>query len=124
MLIAMSRDGSSDFDALGLLHRGAKIKKPRRDLLQQDIKPSWFLVSIKKPRKLRDLLASTLRGLINRVLINKMHSCCQAENLIDDDDQIEKLYTDFGHEGTGVSKTFVFVAFILGKDRGKKKRLF
>jgi hypothetical protein len=40
------------------------------------------------------------------------------------DDQIEKLYIDLSHEGTGVSKTFVFVAFILGKDRGKKKRLF
>jgi hypothetical protein len=81
-------------------------------------------VSIKKPRKLGDLLASTLRGLINRALINKMHFCCQAENLIDDDDQIEKLYTDFGHEGTGGRETLVFVAFILVKDRGKKKRLF
>jgi hypothetical protein len=43
MLMTMSLDGSSDFDALGLLHRGAKIKKPRKVLLQQDIKPPWFL---------------------------------------------------------------------------------
>jgi hypothetical protein len=81
-------------------------------------------VPIKKPRKLGDLLASTLRGLINRVLINKMHSCCQAENLIDDDDQIEKLCTDFGHGGTGVWETSVFVAFILVKDRGRRKDFF
>jgi len=38
--------------------------------------------------------------------------------LIDDDDQIEKLHIDFGHEGTGGWKTLVFVAFILVKDRG------
>jgi hypothetical protein len=31
----------------GLPHRGPKIKKPQRVLLQQDIKPSWFLFQLK-----------------------------------------------------------------------------
>jgi hypothetical protein len=50
-----------------------------------------------------------------------MHCCCQAENLIDDDDQIEKLYIDFGHGGAGVWEILVFVAFILLEDRGRRK---
>jgi len=53
-----------------------------------------------------------------------MHSCCQAKNLIDDDAQIENLYIDFGHGGTAVWETLVFAAFILLKDRGRRKNFF
>lgn len=79
-------------------------------------------VSIKKPRKFRDLLASTLRGLINGMLINRIHFCCQARNLIDD--QIEKFYIDFGHEVTGVGKPWSSWPLFLRKTMEKRKGFF
>ncbi len=86
-------------------------KKPRRVLLLQDIKPPWFWFRQKKPRKMRGLLTSNLRGLINGLLNNKFHFSCQEKfpekismkSFIDD--QVEKLYIiNVSHEGRWVRK--------------------